>query len=125
MIEILIVLVIIFILAAVLTPAYQSYILRGNRSDAIKSLLLLQIAQEKYRLNNTTYGTLGNVWSGSASVDGYYTLSVPSNGNTNYTLTATAQGSQAADTNCASFTITFANGTQTNSSSPNTDCWSQ
>lgn len=124
-IELLIVLIIIGILTAMLTPAYRSYVLKSNRGDAIKSLMALQIAQEKYRVNNTAYGTLANVWTGSSSIEGYYTMTVPSNTSTSYTLTATAAGTQTSDTSCTSFTLTYATNTMTQSSASNTNCWSQ
>lgn len=125
LIEILIVLVIIAILVAVLTPAYQSYIRRGNRSDAIRSVLAMQVNQEKWRLHNTTYtGTVANIspTGTSASIAGYYTLAVSGATGSAYILTATAVvgTTQASDVGCTVFTLTYSAGTTTNTP---TICW--
>lgn len=128
LIEILIAAILIAILAAILTPAYRNYILKGNRSDAIRSLQNTQILEEKYRVNNTTYGTLANLGmstSAGNSIGGLYTITIPTNTTSSYTLSAAAIGTQASDTACTNFTITYANGTTTLSSAPQTDCWSQ
>lgn len=120
LIEILVVLLILGILVKLLTPVLQSYIVRSNRSDAIKSLSAMQISQEKWRLNSTSYGTLAQVWTGTNSLGGFYTMTVPSNGTTNYTLTATAGTAQSSDTGCTAMTITYASGTSTQTP---TTCW--
>lgn len=128
LIEILATIIIIAMLVALLTPAYNSYILKSNRSDAIRSLQNAQILQEKYRVNNTNYGTLAQIGlstSASNSIGGLYTITIPTNTTSSYTLSAAAVGTQTSDTTCTNFTITYANGTTTLSSSPNTDCWSQ
>ncbi len=126
--EILITIIIVAILVALLTPAYYSYILKSNRSDAIRSLQNAQILQEKYRVNNTSYGTLAQIGlstSASNSIGGLYTITIPTNATASYTLSAAAVSTQTSDTTCTNFTITYANGTTTLSSAPNTDCWSQ
>lgn len=127
-IEILIVIIIIAILTAILTPAYRSYILKSNRSDAIRSLQNAQILQEKYRVNNTSYGTLAQIGLSTAasnSIGGLYTITIPANTTSTYTLSAAPVSTQTSDTTCTNFTITYANGTTTLSSAPQTDCWSQ
>src|SRR3990167_1027276 len=128
LIELLITFIIIAILAAILTPAYRSYILKSNRSDAVRSLQNTQILQEKYRVNNTSYGTLANLGmstSASNSIGGLYTITIPTNTTSSYTLSAAAVSTQTSDTACTNFTITYATGTTTLSSAPQTDCWSQ
>lgn len=128
LIEILATIIIIAILVAILTPAYRSYILKGNRSDAVRSLQNTQMLQEKYRVNNTTYGTLAQIGMSTAasnSIGSLYTITIPTNATASYTLSAAPVGTQASDTACTNFTITYANGTATLSSAPQTDCWSQ
>src|SRR3990167_9883025 len=128
LIELLITVIIIAILAAILTPAYRSYILKSNRSDAVRSLQNTQILQEKYRVNNTSYGTLAQIGMSTAagnSIGGFYTITIPTNATASYTLSAAPTGTQVIDTACTNFTITYANGTTTLSSAPQTDCWSQ
>lgn len=128
LIEILVTMLVVAILIALLTPAYRSYILKGNRSDAIRSLQNAQILEEKYRVNNTSYGTLAQIGLSTAasnSIGGLYTITIPINTASAYTLSAAPVSTQIADTNCTDFTITYANGTTTLSSAPNSDCWSQ
>ncbi len=122
--ELMIALVILAILAAVAIPVYRHYVMRARRSDAIHALLAIQISEEKYRLSNSTYGTLGQVWSGGTSEGGYYTLGVSNVSATSYTITATAVGGQADDSadgvSCATLTLTYSNGTTTKTP---TNCW--
>lgn len=115
-IEVLITLVILAILVIALAPVYNNYILRGNRSDAIRSLSATQINEEKFRLNNTSYtATIANVspTGTTASLGGFYILGVSSAATNAYTLTATATGAQASDTACATYTLTYLSGTTT------------
>lgn len=118
--EILIVLVIITILVLFFTPAFDTYTLRANRSDAIKTLMAIQLSEERYRIKNTTYGTLAQVWTGTASYEGYYTMAVTVNTATAYTITATAIGAQTGDTGCTTLTVSYSNGTTTKSPA---SCW--
>lgn len=97
-IELLIVIVIIAIIAMVGVWTFRPYILEGRRIDGINAILTLQQAEEQYRASNTTYGTLAQIGGGSASAQGYYTLSISNVGATTYTITATATGNQANDT---------------------------
>ncbi|PIZ04351.1 MAG: hypothetical protein COY58_04780 [Gammaproteobacteria bacterium CG_4_10_14_0_8_um_filter_38_16] len=121
LVELIIVLLVISILTLALTPAFKSYKIKANRSDGIKSLLALQIAQEKYRLNNTAYASsVAAAGLSTNSIDGYYTLAVSTSGASNYTLTATATGDQTNDTGCTTLTITYA--TNTTNKTP-TNCW--
>ena len=118
--EVIITLVIIGILVAVLTPAYNSYITKSQRSDAIKSIANLQVLEEKYRLNNTSYGSLAQLGATSASLSGYYTMGISNVTASSYTITATAGSEQSSDTGCTTMSIAYANGTSTKNV-PN--CW--
>jgi len=123
-IEVLIVLVLIGILIQMLAPVLGSYIVRSNRSDAIKSLSAMQIAQEKWRLNSTSYGTLAQIWTTGAtnSLSKLYDMTVTVNTTNAYTLVANAPAgyAQNADDSCTTMTITYANGTSTQTP---TTCW--
>ncbi|OGT27497.1 MAG: hypothetical protein A2624_00245, partial [Gammaproteobacteria bacterium RIFCSPHIGHO2_01_FULL_42_8] len=117
LVEILIALVILAVLTMMLMPAYRAYQLHADRSDAFKSLMALQIAQEKYRIENPTYAALASIWTGSSSYDGHYTMAVSDNTASTYTLTATATGEQINDTGCTVLTLSYLNGTVTKSPS--------
>jgi type IV pilus assembly protein PilE len=111
LIELMIVVAVVGILAAIAYPSYMDSIRKSRRSDAINDLSAIALAQEKWRANKPTYGTLTDVWGGVTTTSGgYYTLAVgvpnPPTG-TQFTVTATAVSgtSQASDTGCTVFTI--------------------
>lgn len=133
LIEVMVVVAIIGILAAIAYPSYRSYVLRSHRAEAYAMLQGAQLAQEKYRLSNTTYAdtsalTTDAVFGGvcpsgnCTSPNGYYTLTSPTASATagGYALTATAAGTQVADTACSSIVITQTAGVVTHTPA---GCW--
>jgi type IV pilus assembly protein PilE len=136
LIELMITVAIVAILAAIAIPSYQSYIRKSRRTDAQALLQAAQLAEEKYRLNNTIYAATANFTdtafagvcptSGSClSQGGYYTLTATAGtAGVSYTLTATPVSgtSQAADTACSPMTIAQTSAGVTNSPA---DCWSK
>lgn len=90
LIELIIVVSIIGILAAIAFPSYQGYVRRANRSDAIAALVNMQLQQEKWRTNNSSYNATASQVGAPAS-SAYYTYAVSNAGVSTYTLTATAK----------------------------------
>lgn len=117
---------IVAILAAVALPAYNGYVQKSRRTDAYSALSSIALQQERWRANNTTYGTLAQLGVSSNSVDGHYTLAVSGNTASGFTATATAKagGSQVNDkegaTACTPLTLTVSGGATTYAPA---SCW--
>lgn len=128
LIELMIVVVIVGVLAAIALPAYQGYSERARRADAKTSMVEVQLAQEKYRANNATYTTdmtdLGyDNATNNDSKEGYYTIDLPIAASASaYTITAAPKGAQAGD-DCGTFTITVDSTGESYTASGGSDCW--
>lgn len=121
LIELMISLTIVGILAAIAVPSYNSYVQKSRRSDAWTTLLRIQQLQEKYRANNTSYGTLAQLGASSTSTESYYAIAATNITASTYTITATTSGIQTADSTCASIVLNQ-DGPVTSTASEKT-CW--
>lgn len=105
LVELMVVLVIVGILAAIALPAYQSSVRKARRSDA--RIALTETAQTLERCQ-TQFGRYDDpvcpVAASFASADGYYTISLRVDAGS-YRLRADASGVQAADRACASLSL--------------------
>ncbi len=108
LIELMVVVVIVGILAAVAYPSYKNYILKGHRSSAQAFLMDAAQRQQQYFLDNRTYATsLGALFgtaTESAAVPGevskYYgtpVIATTAGPPPTFVITATPQGSQATN----------------------------
>ena len=109
LIELMIVIAIVGILAAVAYPSYTDSIRGARRVDAMNNLLKYQIEQEKYRASNVAYASdfinlIGAGAAGITSSEGYYNLTVDSSSATAFVLKATPTGDQSSDT-CGNFSV--------------------
>lgn len=122
LIETMIVVVIIAALMMIALPAYNEYSQRSRRGDAVASLLRTQFAQEQWRAEDVDYGTLAEVWTGTDSLEGYYTLAVTASDAAGYTITAAPKtgGVQVGDA-CGTFAINQNGPLYTGYASA--DCW--
>ncbi|ATI02116.1 type IV pilin protein [Cycloclasticus sp. PY97N] len=130
LIELMIVVVIIGVLAAIAVPAYQDYGKRARRADAKQALLDARLNQEKWRANNSSYAsTTVSVWSKDVvgnvgkSLDDHYDIEVQSATVTQYSITATpvSGGFQDGD-DCGTFAIDV-NGEDYTGSYAGENCW--
>jgi type IV pilus assembly protein PilE len=132
LIELMIVVGIVGILAAIAYPSYRGYVLRSHRSEA--KIALEQTAQTLERCYTTshTYATCPPLQAmidsntAAPSEHGFYSIDFAATPDaTTFTLRATALAGQLADTECKTFTMNNAN-TKTAKTAGDADsptCW--
>ena len=146
LLELMIVAAIIAVLTAIAVNSYLKFSREGRRSDALAALTQDQGILERCYSQTFDYSKVTVASSGcgalttaatNPSPKGYYavTLTLPAASATSgsvsaYTLKATpvVGSAQAADTRCATFTLTSANGHSATDSSGNDQtatCWQQ
>lgn len=116
LIELMIVVVVIGILAAIAYPSYQNYVLRSGRVDAMSSLLNHAQALDRCFTRQNTYVGCPNI--PGTSQDELYDLSATIDATT-YLLTAEPAGRQERD-RCEEFTLDHRG---EKSSRPADGCW--
>lgn len=119
LIELMVVIAIIGIIAAIAIPAYTEQVRKSRRADASRSVGQLQLDLERWRAECSTYADLLSCkdFNGNGTVEAtegkypitplsdYYTI-VPSAQNaTGFTITATPSGVQTGD-RCGELTAT-------------------
>jgi type IV pilus assembly protein PilE len=128
LIELVIVLLIIAILAAIAIPSYRQYVVRANRVDAQRALMDLAARQERVFYSKNAYASNLSDLGANASVAGAnYTIAPPSATSTAFSITASAVGSQQkSDQQCQTLTITNT-GVQgsTGATANDPKCWSK
>lgn len=111
------------VLAAVALPSYRASQLRAGRMDAVDALTRVQVAQEQFRgahgLYSNDFGALRG--TAAASPQGRYRISLALTGPEAYLATATAQGPQAQDPDCATLTLEVERGYPREG--PSQRCW--
>lgn len=131
LIELMIVVAVISILAAVAYPAYTDYVTRAKRADGKAGILQIQLAQEKWRANHTTYSSslasLGFTAAADTnfySPDQHYTLSVSTDDSwVTYAVAAAPAG--FTDGKCGTLGIDkLGQKTETGTDTAN-NCWSK
>lgn len=136
LIELMIVVAVIGILAAVALPSYLDSVRKGRRSEAVAALAQVQQAQERWRANQATYTTtLSSLGLNATTPEGLYSLSIDAADATGYTASAAAVSgtSQASDTHCSTMRMRMKGGNLqygggTGTADPLTDthrCWSR
>jgi type IV pilus assembly protein PilE len=136
LIELMIVVAILAIIAAVALPSYFGSLRKTRRAEAVAAMSAIQQAQERWRASCPSYATLiptanaGDCNTGTSGLavpavaGARYTYALSGVSATAYTLTATAVAgsSQANDTGCTSLVMTVTNGSAVQTP---TACWSR
>jgi len=127
LVELMIVVVIVGILAAIAYPSYREFSARATRSEAKAALLKAAINQERFYLQNNQFSTdlnqLGFSDNPYTTDTGSYVISVAAlEPAANFTVTATYQRDDAESEKCDEFTI---DGRGVKTSDPDPDCWTR
>ena len=108
LVELMIVVAIVGVLAAIAVPNYRTYALKANRSDCKVGLLEQADLQERYYLRNNTYALDTATLYGATpplSPEGICAMTVTSGDTNGFVATATALGGQLGDTGCTVLTL--------------------
>ena len=125
LIELMIVVVVVSILAAIAFPNYQEFVARAKRNEARAALLRLATNQERFYLNNNTFTTdLTDLGFGTTPTwdteTGYYRIQVTAADASNFTATGSYLQGGSEASKCLTYTIT---GRGVKTSGPDTNCW--
>jgi type IV pilus assembly protein PilE len=133
LIETLIAVAIAGVLSSIAYPSLEGQTMRARRTDALVALMQAQLAQERFRANNASYGSLVEVGVRATSPAGHYQVAVVSSDAAGFALLASAVASQARDTrrrhlrlSVADAMLSYASGsdaTTANGADANRACW--
>lgn len=89
------------ILLTLSLPGLQAIILRIHRSDALATLALVQLQQQRYRSNRPSFATLAELGMPATTANGRYRLQDPAPPTADgFQVLVSARGAQAADQPC-------------------------
>ena len=109
LIEMLIVVALVAILAAVAIPSYREYIKKSRRAEAQSYLLSIAARQQQFLVDTRAYATLATLTAAlptPANVSAAYTVTMPDPAGTppTFTVTAAPKTDQASE-KCGTLTI--------------------
>ena len=122
LIELMIVVVIVGILAAIAFPSYTENVNSGRRADGQGALVNTAQRLERCFTQFNTYAGACGVAFPIASPEGFYQITAPVRTATTFTLVATPQGPQANDTRCANLSLTHTGVRAATGTNPDR-CW--
>jgi type IV pilus assembly protein PilE len=127
LLELMIVVIVIAILAAIAISNYQKQVRKSRRAEAKQVLMDGSLREEKWRSNNPKYfGTDSSAANialfGSLASSTYYTVTITTaESATDYTMTAVPKGDQTSDS-CGTLQVSSSSGTLTKSPATS-GCW--
>jgi type IV pilus assembly protein PilE len=123
------------VLSSLAYPNLEGHVLRARRTDGLVAILQAQLAEERYRANNSAYASLADAGLRGTSSAGLYAIQVTSHTADGYVILASATGAQARDAGCRHLRLTLADGslayasgvdaTAANAAELNRKCWSR
>ena len=138
LIELMIVVAVIAILAAIALPSYLAQVRKSRRSDVEQAVQQIALLQERFRADCTTYATAFGytcptlatlTFPTSPYTSTYYTIALTTGTTVGYKITATPVGNQAKDTAfgtaCTSLVYDFNITTSGAVTKTPTACWAQ
>ena len=120
LIEMLVAMGVAGVLSSVAYPSFLGQVQKARRADVLVSMLHVQVAQERWRSNNPSYGSLSDIAVPGVSSAGHYTLQVSANSESSYEVVATATGAQSRDSACRHMKLSMANTQLVYASGPDT-----
>ena len=106
------------ILSSIALPSFEGALQRSRRADVLVSMMQIQMAQERYRNNATSYGSLADIGVPATSPAKHYTLQAGAVGADAYDALATASGAQTRDSACRYMKLNATGGNLTYASGP-------
>jgi type IV pilus assembly protein PilE len=133
LVELMVVIVIAAVLAAIAIPGYTSQVRKSRRTEARNALLDAAAREERFYATNNYYSITssdlgyGAAWSAYVVGGNYYSLSAACAAGktpcTDYTFTATAINAQTKDTGCTTLTLTSVGVQSATGTATPATCW--
>ena len=133
LIELMVTVSIAGILSSIALPSFERQLQKARRTDVLLATMQVQAAQERFRSNAASYGSLAEIGMPASSTAGHYTLQIGAYSTDGYEVRAAATGAQTRDVACrhmrltaTGMNLTYASGPDASVGNPaaaNRKCW--